>query len=117
MLAVEVWAHWFETSDIKWATVVLFAATLFAGLFHGAIARVQERRSLTVTADGVRARRSAFSKFEAKWPDLAAIDIVPRQTRLVRKDGADYVLNFESLHNATAVRDALESAQRRLLQT
>jgi hypothetical protein len=115
MLTVEVWAHWYETGHLKRPTILLAVGMLVLGSLHGRIAGwAGRRRGLWVTDDGIRASRRPFSHFRATWAELAAIEIEPRQARLVRRDGKAYVLDLADLHNAAEVRQALEGARLRL---
>ena len=115
MLAVEVWAHWQETGHIKRPTVLVAVGMLVIGLLHGRIAGwAGLRRGLWVTEEGIRASRRPFSHFRATWAELAAIEIEPRQARLVRRDGQAYTFDLADLRNAADVRQALEGARLRL---
>ena len=115
MLAVEVWAHWHETGHIKRPTVLVAITMLVLGLFHGRIVGAgNRRRGVWVTDDGIHVSRRPFSHFRATWADLAAIDLGPRQARVVRRDGELYVLDLGDLRNAAEVREVLEAARLRL---
>jgi hypothetical protein len=115
MLAVEVWAHWHETGHVKRPTVLLACTMVVLGLLHGRIVGAADRRrGVWVTDDGIHASRRPFSHFRATWADLAAIDLGPRQARLVRRDGELYVLDLGDLRNAADVREVLEAARLRI---
>jgi hypothetical protein len=115
MLGVEVWAHWHETGHIKRPTVLLAAAMIVLGFLHGKIAGgAARRRGLWVSDTGLRVSRRPFSRFTAAWEELAAIDITPREVRIVRRDGKSCVLDLNDLRNAADVRAALEGARLRL---
>ena len=115
MLAVEVWAHWHETGHIKRPTVFLATAMVVIGLLHGRIvAFAQGRRGLWIDDDGIRVGPRPFRHFTTTWAELAAIDLAPREARLVRRDGTTCVLELHDLRNAADVRAALEGARLRL---
>lgn len=115
MLGVEVWAHWHETGHIKRPTVFLATAMVVLGLIHGRIVGfAQGRRSLRIDDDGLRVSPRPFRHFTATWAELAAINLTPREARLVRRDGTTCVVELHDLRNAADVRAALEGARMRL---
>ena len=88
MLFVEVWAHWHESGHVKRPTVVLAVGMLVLGLLHGRIAgAANRRRGLWVDDAGIRVSPRPFRRFRATWSELAAIDLTPREARIVRRDG------------------------------
>jgi hypothetical protein len=116
MLGVEVWAHWYETGHVKRPTVFMAVGIFAVGLLHGRIfAKTVRRRSLCIDDDaGIAVGGKPFRNFRARWDELAAIEIEPRQARLVRTDGRTRVIDFDDVRNAADVRAALEGARLRL---
>jgi len=112
MLAVEVWAHWHETGHVKRPTVLLAVAMIAIGLAHGWIAAKGQRRlGLRVDDAGISVGGPFFTRFTATWAQLAAVEIDPRQARIVRKDGRVRTIDLVDLRNAAEVREALEGAR------
>lgn len=117
MVGVEVWAHWHETGRVKRPLVLLAVFMILIGLLHGRIAaRAERRRALTIDDAGVTIAPRPFSRFTARWDQLAAVDIDDHEARVTRKDGRTRRINFRDLTNAAEVRAALEQARLRLPQ-
>ena len=90
-------------------------ATLGVGLFHGRLAaRKQRRRALWVTGDGVAVGNRFFGAFKGSWSEIAEISLTDREATIRTDDGKTRRLDLADLENASAVRSALEDAQRRL---
>jgi hypothetical protein len=115
MLAVEVWAHWYQTGHIKRPTVLVAVVTFVVGLLHGRFAAGAARRQgLKIDDAGVAVGGRPFLKFTAAWDELAAVEIEPAKARLIRTDGKVRTFNFRDIRNAAEVREALEGVKLRV---
>jgi hypothetical protein len=90
--------------------------TIFTGLLTGTVAllmeRLEHRRALTITGDGIRMRFNKFRRFSASWADIAELQLDAKQARLVSAGGKAYVVPLARLVNRDEVREALIEAAR-----
>lgn len=90
--------------------------TIFAGLltsFIGVMAeRLENRRALSLTDDGVRMRLNRFRRFNVRWADLAELQMSAGQARLVSTNGRAHVVPLGRLVNRDEVSEALVEAAR-----
>ena len=77
-------------------------------------AMAQRRRGLRIDDAGISVGGRFLVRFTATWAELAAIEIEPRQARIVRRDGRARTIDFADLRNEADVRAALEGARLRL---
>jgi len=115
MLATEVLAHWHETGHIRRPTLLLAVTMLALGLSHGRLgARQLRRRGLLVTDDGISVGGRFFTRFTARWNEIARIQIDDAQATIVKTDGVERRIDLADLRNRHEVALALQQAQRRL---
>lgn len=111
MLAVEAYAKFHATAKIPRPTIVLAVAMFTIGLTHGKIAAFGDRRrELRVNADGISLPTSRFRRLTLAWSEVAAIDLGERYARVTANDGRTQRIDLTDVMNATAVRDALMTA-------
>ena len=88
--------------------------TVFTGLMTVTIAvlaeKLEHRRALIITDDGVQMRLNKFRRFKVVWSDIAELRFDARQARLVRGNGRAHVVPLGRLLNRDEVREALTEA-------
>jgi hypothetical protein len=97
--------------------ILMAAVLVVTGLLHGRILRAAERRrSLRVTDEGiyVPGRRFKVRKLQAKWEDVASIEIGERWAVITTRAGRVRKLDLPDLDHADEVRRALAQAQLRI---
>lgn len=111
MLGVEAYAKYHATSHLPRPTILLAAAMITIGLLHGKIAASGDRRrELRVDTDGISLPTRPFQRMTLSWADVGAIDIGERYARVTATDGRTQRIDLTDVVNATAVRDALMTA-------
>lgn len=117
VLTVEALEHWHTHSHLPRPSFLMAAVTLFLGLFHGRIAAFSSRRrSLLIDETGIRlGGRFIFSRHVFPWQDLARLEVDDREARLVARNGRKKRIDLKDLRNESEVREALMSAQARLI--
>lgn len=111
MLGVEAYAKYHATSALPRPTIVLALAMILIGLMHGKIASFgNRRRELRVDTDGISLPTRPFQRMTLSWTEVGAIDIGERYARVTANDGRTQRIDLTDVVNATAVRDALMTA-------
>jgi hypothetical protein len=89
----------------------LGALTVITGLFTGALAlfmeRMERRRALTISDDGVRLRLNKLRRFSVSWVDIAELRVSAREARLVSASGKARTVPLARLINRDEVSEAL----------
>jgi hypothetical protein len=84
------------------------------GLLTAALAlfaeRLEHRRALTLSSDGVRMRLNKFRRFDAPWADIAELRIGATEAKLVSASGNARVVPLRRLVNRDEVTEALTDA-------
>lgn len=118
LVLAEGWEHRMHGGHHFPRPAILAAAVLVVtGLLNGRIMRMAtRRRSLRVSDEGlyVPGRRFKARKIDAKWADVASIDIGERWAVVKTRTGRTRRLDLLDLLAPAAVRDALDEAQKRL---
>jgi hypothetical protein len=119
MVLAEGWEHRMHGGHHFPRPAFLVAAVLVVtGAFHGRILRAaRRRRSLRVSNEGlyVPGRRFKVRKLQAKWADVASIEIGERWAVIRTRAGRARKLDLADLDHADEVRRLLEQAQLRLI--
>jgi hypothetical protein len=113
MLFVEALERWHLHHHLPGPMILTAVVTLALGLFHG---RIAAHRTLRINDDGIRiGGRFLFRRFLVSWPELERIDVDELQAFVVARSGRKRKINFKDLRNASEIREALLSAQARLI--
>jgi hypothetical protein len=90
--------------------------TVFAGLLTASIGvmaeRLENRRALSMTDDGISMRLNKFRRFSVRWTDLVELQMSAGQARLVCVNGSARVVPLGRLVNRDEVSEALVDAAR-----
>lgn len=118
MVLAEGWEHRMHGGHHFPRPAILTAAVLIVtGLLHGRILRAaQRRRTLRVSDEGiyVPGRRFKAKKIDARWADVASIEIGERWAVVKTRSGRQRRLDLPDLDTEAAVRGALAAARERL---
>jgi hypothetical protein len=117
LVLAEGWEHRMHGGHHFPRPAILAAAVLVVtGLLNGRIMRMAtRRRSLRVSDEGlyVPGRRFKARKIDAKWADLASIEIGERWAVVTTRGGRERKIDLADVQAEAAVRDALTEAQQR----
>jgi hypothetical protein len=90
--------------------------TIFAGIMTTAMGllmeRLEHRRALSITDDGVRMRLNRFRRFDVKWAEVTGLRIDDKKAELLRATGSARTVPLARLVNRDEVRDVLVEAAR-----
>lgn len=115
MLLVEAYAKYHATHHVPRPTILLAVVMITIGVFHGRIAaRGARQMALRVDDDGISVPGRFFRRLSLPWSDVAEITMGASTARVIAVDGREQALNLADTINATAVRELLTDAQRRL---
>jgi hypothetical protein len=89
------------------ATVLTGLLMVTVALFTG---RLQSRRVLAITDDGIRMRFNQFRQFNIPWSDVAELKLGNGRAQLVSRTGKARAVPLTRLLNRDEVRDALTNA-------
>jgi hypothetical protein len=115
LVLAEGWEHRMHGGHHFPRPAILLAAVLMVtGLLHGRLMRAAERRrALCVNDEGLYVPGRKFQrKIEAKWADLASIEIGERWAVVTTRTGQNRRLDLVDLDRGDEVRHALEAARR-----
>jgi hypothetical protein len=88
--------------------------TTFAGLLTTAVAlmmeRLEHRRALTISDDGIRMRLNRFRRFDVPWTDIVEINLTEKEARLVSSSAKARIVPLGRLVNREEVSEALIQA-------
>jgi hypothetical protein len=118
LVLAEGWEHRMHGGHHFPRPAILLAVALVAtGLLHGRLMRAgQRRRALRVSDEGLSVPgRRLQRKIDAKWPDVASIEIGERWAVVTTRAGRARKLDLADLQGSDAVRNALAAARQRLL--
>ncbi|MDQ2889040.1 MAG: hypothetical protein M3R65_00620 [Gemmatimonadota bacterium] len=92
----------------------LGVVTVLAGLLTTTLAlvieRLEHRRSLSISDDGVRMRLNKFRRFTVPWSDLTELRMGAKQAELIRVNGRARIVPLGRLVNRDEVSHALLAA-------
>lgn len=90
--------------------------TVFAGLLTATMAmlmeRLEQRRALSITSDGIRMRLNRFRRFTVPWEQIVELRLDAKQARLLRANRRACVVPLGRLVNREEVSEALTEAAR-----
>lgn len=113
MLVIEVIAHHEETGHWKRPTMLTAAAAFAFGLFHRQFEeRVERRRALRVTDDGIRILHP-FRGLTAAWGDVTSFDVSDTEAVIVTSAGKRRRIDLKDVTNLRDVKPVLVAAQTR----
>ncbi len=115
LVLAEGWEHRLHGGHHFPRPAVLMAAVLVVtGLLHGRIMRAAERRrAIRVNDEGLYVPGRKFQRtIDAKWADLASIEIGERWAVVTTRTGRNRTLDLVDLDRGDEVRHALEAARR-----
>lgn len=115
LVLAEGWEHRMHGGHHFPRPAILLAAVLVVtGLLHGRLMRAAERRrALRVDDEGLYMPGRKFQrKIEAKWADLASIELGERWAVVTTRMGRSRTLDLVDLDRGEEVRHALEAARR-----
>lgn len=88
--------------------------TILVGLLTTAIAlmmeRLEHRRALSITDDGIRMRLNNFRRFAAAWTDIVEMRLSEKEIRLMSANGKARIVPLSRLLNRDEVSEALVAA-------
>lgn len=114
MLVTEALVHRHETGHLPRPILLSAATMLMLGLLHGRmLAFRMRRRALRITEEGLTIGGKFFTRFTARWAEIATIDMDAAQARILTKDGRERKINLADSRNASGVTDALQIAKAR----
>ena len=115
VLFVEAAERWHLTHHLSRPTILTGIITLALGLFHDRIsARIQRRRAVRITAEGIYVGAKPFRGLKARWPDIASISITGQVAEVRTRTGRVRRVNLADLRNAEEVRAAFAEGRERL---
>ena len=115
VLFAEAGERWHLRHHIARPIVLTAVLTLALGLAHGRMqAFARGRRSMRLTADGIRIPGKPFRSFTARWGEIASVEVANAAAEIRTRAGRVRHLDLLDLENAAEVRVALEEAQRRV---
>ena len=115
VLFAEAGERWHLRHHIARPIILNALVTLALGLAHGRMQSfARRRRSMRLTAEGIRIPGKPFRSFAARWAEIAAVDVTNAAAQIRTRAGRTRRLDLIDLENAAEVRVALEEAQRRV---
>jgi hypothetical protein len=115
VLFAEAGERWHLRHHIARPIILTALLTLGLGLAHAPMdAFRRRRRSMRITADGMRIPGKPFRSFDARWADIASVHLSEASAEIRTHAGRVRRLDLRDLENAGEVRTALEEAQRRV---
>lgn len=115
VLFAEAAERWHLTHHIARPVILTAFVTLGLGLFHGRMATSRARRRvLRVDDTGIYVKSRPFNAFEARWREIADIDVTGDAAAIRTRAGKARRLDLADLQGAAAVRAALGAAQEHL---
>jgi len=118
VLVAEALEHWHVTGHIQRPTVFSALTTFVLGLSHGRLTAARARkRVLRVDEQGIFVGGRPFKvrKLEARWGDVASVEVGERWGVITTRRGRIRKLDLADLEGEAHVRHALAEAQRRIL--
>ena len=115
VLFAEAGERWHLRHHIARPIILNALLTLALGLAHERMGAFRgRRRSMRLTADGIRIPGKPFRSFEARWPEIASVRVTDSSAEVRTRAGRVRRLDLADLENAAEVRAAFEEAQRRV---
>ncbi|HEY1911454.1 MAG TPA: hypothetical protein VGG73_11070 [Vicinamibacterales bacterium] len=115
VLFAEAAERWHTHHRVAGPTILTAVVTLGLGIFSSWFtARHERRRTLRVTQDHLYVGGAKFRRFQARWDEIAAIELTATHAIIRTSRGRRRRLNLRDLDHAPAVRSALQQAQLRL---
>lgn len=98
------------------AHFALGTLTILVGIMTTTIAlmmqRLEHRRALSITDDGVRMRLNKFRRFDVKWADVTGLRIDDKKAELLCATGRVRIVPLARLVNRHEIREVLVEAAR-----
>lgn len=115
VLFAEAAERWHLTHHLSRPTILTGIITLALGLFHDRIrARIQRRRAVRITAEGIYVGAKPFRGLNARWPDIASISITGHVAEVRTRTGRVRRVDLADLRNPEEVRAAFAEGRKRL---
>jgi hypothetical protein len=115
VLFAEAAERWHTHHRVAGPTILTAVVTLGLGIFSSWFtARNERRRTLRLTPDHLYVGGAKFRSFQARWDEIAAIELTATHAVIRTNQGRRRRLNLRDLDHAPAVRAALQQAQLRL---
>jgi len=118
MLGVEALEKWQTHHHLARPTIMTALVLLIFGIFHSRIvAKRERRRTLRISDAGLYVGGRPFRGLHAAWTDIESIEVDERWARVRTRGGQERRLDLADLENPAAIRDALEAARARAVQS
>ena len=115
VLFAEAAERWHLTHHLSRPTILTGIITLALGVFHDRIrARIQRRRAVRITAEGIYVGAKPFRGLNAQWPDIASISITGHVAEVRTRTGRVRRVDLADLRNPEEVRAAFTEGRKRL---